>query len=76
MPGTHLGIGQLPVLEGGHVAPEAELFTVEPFQVLFPLGDLGLNLVFAAGIRDDGQLQLGHVLQLLVLEEREKEGNG
>ena len=66
---THLRIWQLPVLERCHVAPEPELLAVEPLQVGLPLHDLALDLTLAAGVAHHAQLQLGHVLQLLVLEQ-------
>ena len=64
----HLGIGQFAVLETGHVAAQAELFAVQPLQVLLPGRDLGADLAPALRLRHHRQLQLGHVLQLVVLE--------
>ena len=71
---TRLWVGQFPVLQRGHVAPEAELLAVQPLQVVLPLRDLALDLRLAPGVGHHRHLQLGHVLQLLILRsEREKD---
>ena len=69
----HLWVGQLAVLQRGHVAPEPELLAVEPLEVVLPLHDLALDLRLATGVRHHRHLQLRHVLQLLLLQE---EGRG
>lgn len=65
----YLGVGQLPVLEARHVAAESELLAVEPLQVLLPGRDLSPDLAPALRLGHDGELQLRHVLQLLILHD-------
>ena len=40
---THLRVGELRGLEGGHVAAQPELLHLKSLQVLLPLADLALN---------------------------------
>ena len=65
---TYLGIWQFSVLQWCHVAPESELLAVESLQIRLPLANLALDLTLAAGVAHNAQLELGHVLQFLVLE--------
>lgn len=63
---AYLWVGQLPVLQRGHVAPEPELLAVQPLHVLLPLHDLVAELRSRLWVRDHALLQVSHVLELVV----------
>lgn len=70
---THLGVGQFAALQRRHVAAQSELLAMETLEVLLPLQDLRLDLVARLLVGDNGLLQLGHVLQLVVLQRQSTE---
>lgn len=65
--GAYLRIGQFATLQTGHVAPQAELLTVEPFQILLPLHYLIVDLLLGVYVGNHRLLKIRHVLHLVVL---------
>jgi len=64
---AYLWIRQFSTLQACHVTAQPELLTVEALQILFPLNNLIVDLLFCFRIWHYTLLQVCHVLQLVVL---------
>lgn len=65
---TRLGVGKFSTLQGSHVTSQSKLLAVQPLQIFLPLHDLAGDLALGLGVAHHALLQVGHVLQLVVLQ--------
>jgi hypothetical protein len=65
---TRLGVGKFSTLQGSHVTSQSKLLAVQPLQILLPLHDLAGDLALGLCVAHHALLQVGHVLQLVVLQ--------
>jgi len=64
---AYLWVGQFSTLQACHVTAQSELFTMQSLQVLLPLNNLIVDLLFCFRVWHYTLLQVCHVLQLVVL---------
>lgn len=65
---TCLGVGKFSTLQGSHVTSQSKLLAVQSLQIFLPLHDLSGDLALGLGVAHHALLQVGHVLQLVVLQ--------